>query len=93
MKRSQHDPVSSEQGNRAAAGVKKRVLVLYGSETGTAEGYAYETAARLRSFACSVSRFAISLLHDSVSQNYYIPFLFFSFKYSSRKFIELYYSY
>lgn len=34
---------------------KKRVLVLYGSETGTAEAYAYEMVTKLRSFSCHVS--------------------------------------
>lgn len=62
MKRSEHAPVSSENGNQTGA-AEKRVLVLYGSETGTAEGYAYETAARLRSFACRVSRFPVSSVH------------------------------
>lgn len=68
VKHSQHAPVSAEEGGNhdgfggalSVAGTEKRrrqrrVLVLYGSETGTAEGYAYETAARLRSFACHVS--------------------------------------
>lgn len=62
MKRSEHAPVSSGNGNQTGA-AEKRVLVLYGSETGTAEGYAYETAARLRSFTCHVSRFTVSRLH------------------------------
>lgn len=54
VKRSTHSPVSSAS---TAPGTvrRKRVLVLYGSETGTAEGYAYQTAERLRSFACHVS--------------------------------------
>eukprot|EP00752_Nemacystus_decipiens_P005386 g4883.t1 len=58
VKRSRHAPVSAgEEGAPAvaAAAQKKRVLVLYGSETGTAEAYAYETASKLRSFCCHVS--------------------------------------
>ena len=56
VKRSRHAPVSAEDCAPATgAAQNKRVLVLYGSETGTAEAYAYETAAKLRSFASHVS--------------------------------------
>lgn len=55
VKRSTHSPISSSSAEVGKA-ARKRVLVLYGSETGTAEGYAYQTAERLRSFACHVRR-------------------------------------
>ena len=53
VKDSTHSPVSSAASSGGTV-QRKRVLVLYGSETGTAEGYAYQTAERLRSFACHV---------------------------------------
>lgn len=53
VKRSEHTPINGTAKHQKAS-LKKRVLVLYGSETGTAEGYAFDTAARLCSFACHV---------------------------------------
>lgn len=56
MKRSQHVQAGVERARVGGKSRKRRLLVLYGSETGTAEGYAYETATRLSlSFPCDVS--------------------------------------
>ena len=50
---SHYAPVDVKTGPREMK-VKKLLLVLYGSETGTSESYAYETAACFRSFDCKV---------------------------------------
>lgn len=54
MKASAYSPVKSDKSSVGSA-QKKRIMVLYGSETGTAEDYAYQTAERLHDFACHVS--------------------------------------
>ena len=54
---SHYAPVDVKTGPREME-VKKLLLVLYGSETGTSETYAYETAARFRSFDCKVGGIA-----------------------------------
>ena len=54
---SHYAPVDVKMGPREME-VKKLLLVLYGSETGTSESYAYETAARFRSFDCKVGEIA-----------------------------------
>ena len=55
MKASTHSPVSSTASSLGSVQKKKTVMVLYGSETGTAEDIAYQTAERLHTFACHVS--------------------------------------
>lgn len=50
----EHTSTIGEASTRQGVSSKKRILVLYGSETGTAEGYAFDTAARLRQFSCHV---------------------------------------
>ena len=54
---SHYAPVDVKTGPREME-AKKLLLVLYGSETGTSETYAYETAARFRSFNCKVGGIA-----------------------------------
>lgn len=54
VKGSQYTPTNTSGSAVPAEASKKHVFVLYGSETGTAEGYAYDTAARLRSFTSHV---------------------------------------
>lgn len=54
VKGSQNAPTNASDSAAPAEASKKHVLVLYGSETGTAEGYAYDTAARLRCFTTHV---------------------------------------
>eukprot|EP00904_Undaria_pinnatifida_P005299 jgi/Undpi1/189/HiC_scaffold_1.g00186.m1 len=54
VKASAYSPVKSDKSSVGSA-QKKRIMVLYGSETGTAEDYAYQTAERLHDFACHVS--------------------------------------